>query len=59
MGCYRQFLHIELGMNNKQGARKRAPELEQGGWENLGACWSIWEHIWSWKLKNQVVRPEE
>jgi hypothetical protein len=46
-------------MNNKREQGKRAPELEQEGWVNLGACWSIFGAFWSWKLKSQVVRPEE
>jgi hypothetical protein len=59
MGCYRQFLQEELGMNNKQQAGKRAHEDEQEGWVNLGAGWSILERIGAGELKNQVVRPEE
>jgi hypothetical protein len=45
MGSYRQFLHIEFYMNNKQRAEKRALEIEQEGWENSGACWSVLEHF--------------
>jgi hypothetical protein len=39
-------------MKNKREQGRRDLELEQQGWVNSGA-------FWSWKLKNQVVRPEE
>jgi hypothetical protein len=51
MDCYKQFLHMEWGHEHQGEARKRTPELEQGGWANLGACWSVFEHIGE-KLKN-------
>jgi hypothetical protein len=46
-------------MNNKRKQGRRAWEMKQQGWENFGACWSVFGAFWSWKLKSQVVRPEE
>jgi hypothetical protein len=40
-----QFLHIHLGINNKEGIGKRTLHLEVEFWANLAACQSILEHI--------------
>jgi hypothetical protein len=45
MGVTDSFYTLSFGMNNKGREGKRAPELEQEGWVNLGACWSVLEHI--------------
>jgi len=39
--------------------KKEILELVQLWRENYRARWSILEHIWCCKLKNQVVRPDE
>jgi hypothetical protein len=39
--------------------KKESLELVQPWRVNSRASWSVLEHIWSWKLKSQVVRPEE
>jgi hypothetical protein len=46
-------------MNNKGRAGKRSTKARVG---KLGEFWSMLEHfwsVWSWKMKNQVVRPKE
>jgi hypothetical protein len=43
----------------KVESNKESLELVKPWSENSRESWSVLEHIWRWKLKNQVVRHEE